>query len=164
VARRTGSTFRALADRGLIDIQEREYNVHGQAKPYIRVTTAGRRFVRSWTEQKAYKPPPAGTLREWHWRALALAYAVDDEGLEGRYGGDYAQIGWSTWLRLRDCKSSALVEERAINPDWHPSWQRTYRMYITAAGRELYEREWARYCELYPEVEAPPPAPHWHAV
>ena len=37
----TSSTFRALADRGLIQIEEREYNVHGQPKPYIRLTQTG---------------------------------------------------------------------------------------------------------------------------
>ena len=28
---------------------------------------------------------------------------------------------------------------------------------ITTAGRALYEREWARYRELYPDVHAPEP-------
>ena len=28
---------------------------------------------------------------------------------------------------------------------------------MTAAGRALYEREWARYSELYPHIEAPSP-------
>jgi hypothetical protein len=37
----TGSTFRALADHGLIQIEEREYNVHGQPKPYIRIKQTG---------------------------------------------------------------------------------------------------------------------------
>lgn len=32
-------------------------------------------------------------------------------------------------------------------------------MHITAAGRVLYEQEWARYREMYPDViEAPEPA------
>ncbi len=65
--------------------------MHGQRKPYLRVTPAGRRLVRAWTGQTAYKAPCAGTLREWHWRALAKAYAAFDEGLEGEYG-DYAHI------------------------------------------------------------------------
>jgi len=52
----------------------------------------------------------SGALREWHWHALAKAYAADDEGLGGE-DGDYARIGWNTWLRLRDYKRGALVEE-----------------------------------------------------
>ena len=68
--------------------------------------------MRECTGTKAYKAPPVGTLKEWHWRALAKAYAARDEGLEGSYG-DYANIGRPTWLRLRDYKRGALIEERA---------------------------------------------------
>ena len=32
-----------------------------------------------------------------------------------------------------------------------------YRIHITGAGWVLYEREWARYRELYPDVDAPDP-------
>ena len=155
----TGATFAALADRGLIEVDWRERNVWGQRKPYIRLTPAGRRLARSWTGQKAYEAPPAGTLREWHWRALAKAYAAGDEGLEGEYG-DYGRIGWNTWLRLRDYKRGGLVEEvpgiSYCNPPAGPS-RTVYRLRITSAGRALYEREWARYQELYPDVEAPEP-------
>lgn len=90
----TGSTFTALTDRGLIQVQVRGPDRY----PHIRMTPAGRKLVRSWTGQKAYKAPPAGTLREWHWRALSKAYTAGDEGLEGSYG-EYAHIGWNTWLR-----------------------------------------------------------------
>ena len=80
-------------------------------------------------------------------RALAKAYAARDEGLEGSYG-DYANIGWPTWLRLRDYKRGALIEERASgswsNPATGSSGSR-YRIHITGAGWVLYEREWARY-------------------
>jgi hypothetical protein len=107
----TGATFAALADRGLIEVDWRDYNVHGQRKPYIRLTPAGRRLARSWTGRKAQNVSPAGTLREWHWRALAKAYAAGIEGVEGEYGY-YGRIGWNTWLRLRDYKWVALIEER----------------------------------------------------
>ena len=33
-----------------------------------------------------------------------------------------------------------------------------YRIHITGAGWALYEREWARYRELYPAVEAIEPS------
>jgi hypothetical protein len=161
----TGATFAALADRGLVEVDWREQNVWGQRKPYIRLTPTGRRLARSWTGQKAQKAPPAGTLREWHWRALAKAYAAGDEGLDGSYG-DYANIGWNTWLRLRDYKlgplavggRGALIEE--VDARGHPGLGiGPYRLRITANGRALYESEWARYRELYPEVaDAPEPA------
>jgi hypothetical protein len=51
----TGSTFRALADRGLIQVEEREYNIHGQRTPYIRLTTAVRKLVRAWTGARPTK-------------------------------------------------------------------------------------------------------------
>jgi hypothetical protein len=147
----TGSTFRALADRGLVQIEEREFNVHGQRKPYIRMTPAGRKLVRSWTGTKAYQAPPTGTLREWHWRALGLAYAAGETGLLGEYG-DYGGLGWPTWRRLLDYRWGALVTEHGLRPPYD------HRLRITAAGRQLYERDWQRYRELYPHVEAPAPA------
>ena len=151
----TGATFAALADRKLVEVDWREYNVYGQRKPYIRLTTAGRKLARSWTGQKAYKAPPAGTLREWHWRALARAYTAGDEGLEGEFGV-YAHMGDRTWLRLLEYKTGALVEERETSE--FRDHRQVHRMHIIAAGSRLYETEWNRYHELYPGVEAPEPA------
>jgi hypothetical protein len=123
------------------------------------MTPAGRKLVRSWTGAKAYKAPPAGTLREWHWRTLAAAYAAGEQGLPDT-GGGYGHIGWSTWQRLEEYGAragrrggTALTQTRRI---WRPvrRWDGTaYRdtselaceMVITDAGRELYERELARY-------------------
>jgi hypothetical protein len=65
----TGSTF--SADRGLVSVQWHRINVHGQGVPHLRISTKGRQLARSWTGRKADKAPPAGTLKEWHWRALA---------------------------------------------------------------------------------------------
>jgi hypothetical protein len=122
----TGATFSALADRGVVEVDWRERNVWGQHKPYLCLTPSGRRLARSWTGQKAYKAPRAGTLREWHWRALAKTYAAGDEGLEGDYG-TYARIGWNTWLRLREYKWGALVEEHGLRSPYD------HRLRITAA-------------------------------
>jgi hypothetical protein len=143
----TGSTFAALAERGLIQVQERgpDHYLH------IRMTPAGRKLVRSWAGAKAYMPPPAGTLQKWHWRALSLAYAAGDEGLEGEYG-DYGHIGWNIWRRLVDYKWGALVIEGELRPPYD------HRLRITEAGRRLYARQWLRYREMYPNVDAPEPA------
>jgi hypothetical protein len=84
----SGSTFAALAERGLVQVQIRGPDSY----THIRMTPAGRKLVRSWTGAKVFKAAPGGTLREWHWRALAKAYAAGDEGLDGAYG-DYANIG-----------------------------------------------------------------------
>ena len=42
----------------------------------------------------------------------------------------------------------------AVSPGsaWAP-----YRLHITAYGHALYEQEWARYSELYPDIEVPEP-------
>lgn len=155
----TGSTVSALADRGLVEVNWRGRNVCGQLKPHIRLTPVRRRLGRSWTGTKACKPPPRGTLKEWHLRALAKAYAVGDQGVEGRYG-EYGGIGWPTWLRLRDYTCSSLIDEVATSWYGRPASGSgsVYRLRITLAGRELYERDWTRYRELYPDVEALPPA------
>jgi hypothetical protein len=79
----TGSTFQALANRGMIQVSERGPDRY----THIRITPAGRKLVRSWTGQKAYKALPVGTLREWHWRALAAAYAAGEQGLPDSGGG-----------------------------------------------------------------------------
>jgi hypothetical protein len=134
----TGSTFSALADRGLVSVQWHRVNVHGQGVPHLRMTTNGRKLARSWTGVKAYKPPAAGTLKEWHWRALAKAYAAVDEGLKGEYGV-YGRIGERTWQRLLEYKWSALVEERPRRHLGYP----VRRLFITAHGRALYHAEWA---------------------
>jgi hypothetical protein len=145
----TGATFAALADRRLVEVRWGAYNVHGQRKPDLRLTAAGRRLARSWTGVKAFKAPPAGTLKEWHWRALAKAYAAGAAGVAGGEG-----VGWSTWLRLLDYKWGALVEEarRAPQPGEYSASGTIHLIRITSAGLALYEREWARYRELYPAV------------
>ena len=145
----TGSTFDALAARGLVQVQTRGINSY----THLRITTAGRKLVRSWTGAKAYKAPPAGTLKEWHWRALALADAAGEEGVDSNVAG------WRTWQRLLDYKWGALVAEarRAARPGELTLSGTVYLMKITFAGRELYVREWARYREFYPDVEAVEP-------
>jgi hypothetical protein len=146
----TGSTFDALAARGLVEVSTRGPNSY----PYLRITPAGRRLARSWTGKPACKAPPPGTLREWHWRALAKAYAAGDAGLEGEYR-NYAHIGERTWQRLLEYRWGALVEERGTGE--YRDHRQVRRMHITAGGRVLYEREWARYREMYPDVEGPQP-------
>jgi len=120
--------------------------------PHLRMTTNGRKLARSWTGAKAYKAAPPGTLKEWHWRALAKAYAAGDEGLEGEYGV-YAHIGEQALPRSLEYRRGALVEERPRRHLGYP----VRRMHITANGRALYHDQWARYRELYPDVDAPHP-------
>jgi hypothetical protein len=142
----TGSTFAALSERGLVRVSLRGPDSY----THIQLTPAGRKLVRSWTGQQAYKAPPPGTLREWHWRAMAIAFAAGDAGLEGSYG-DYGRVGWNTWLRLREYKWGALICEHVYEPP------RDGRLRLTARGRALYVDQYQRYRALYPDVEAPEP-------
>ncbi len=83
--------------------------------------------------------------------------------------GYYAKIGWNTWLRLRDYKvhgeSKPLAEEKRVSITFHKnealgfstSYTQDIRMTITEFGKEYYRENWARYRELYPDVEAPEP-------
>jgi hypothetical protein len=143
----TGSTFTALADRGLVNVQWHRDNVHGQGVPHLRMTTNGRKLARSWTGAKVYKAPPVGTLKEWHWRALAKAYAAGDEGLEGEYGV-YEHIGERTWQRLLEYQSRRPGRRRTTGGQHglvpmgarsaaacHRSWARAVRAGMVALPR-----------------------------
>lgn len=171
----TGSTFAALADRGLLLTRKawmwvRIGNRIGDVEVlYVRMTTKGRAAVRAGIEEP---PPegclpgetklPAGTLREWHWRALAKAYAAGEEGLEGDGGGYYGRTGWRTWLRLRDYKNDrdgfgGLVQTRRVK--FNAAGYDDYRLFLTPDGGRFYRERWDEYRRRYPDVDAPDPNP-----
>ena len=170
----TGSTFEALEQRGYIQVRYEPSDVPNDPFIYVQITKKGRRLVRAGTAEQRPRRQPPGTLGEWSWRALARAYAaVEEGGLQG-YLGDYGHIWWSTWLRLRDYKQGALAEtydQRRLVKVWirtgkqspddrveQEQWTNEHWLRLTAFGIEYYEREWARYRELYPDVDAPAPA------
>ena len=75
-----------------------------------------------------------------------MAVRAGDSGLDGSHG-DYTNNWWNSWLRLRDYKRGALIEERPSGL-WHNpttgSSGSQYRIRITGAGWGLYERQCAR--------------------
>lgn len=163
--RGTGSTFAALADRGLLLTRHARVRVvlGGQTGTvevlYVRMTTLGRRVARTGLGEKAPEKLPVGGLREWHWRALAKAYAAGERGLDDEGGASYGRVGWRTWLRLRDYRSKAhglggLVEERKVG---YAGRSFDHRLFVTADGRRFYRERWEEYRQRYPEVEAPFP-------
>lgn len=109
-------------------------------------------------EQREQRLPP-GTLREWHWRALAKAYEALPHGLEPDAAGNYGGIDWQVWLRLRDDQVGALVEEASFFRQVERSDVSPARYYIkmTPFGKAYYRREWEHYRALHPEVDAPEP-------
>lgn len=166
----TGSTWASLADRRLLETRIGCVNTAlGPTEVlYVRLTTKGRQAARAGLGGAAIEGRlPPGTLREWHWRALARAYAAGDEGVgsDSGYGSGYGGIGWKTWLRLRDYSNKpsgyrGLVEERPAAryrtggqfSDWS-----SHRMFATEDGRRFYQERWEEYRGRYPEVEAPDP-------
>lgn len=169
----TGSTFAALADRGLLltrkaSMQVRLGNRIGDVEVlYVRMTTKGRAAVRAGVRAPPSEgclpgetKPPAGTLREWHWRALAKAYAAGEEGLEEEGGGYYGRTGWRTWLRLRDYKNDrdgfgGLVKERRV--EYSVTGAGVYRLFLTPDGRRFYRERRGEYGKRYPGVGATQP-------
>ena len=169
----TGSTFNALEQRGLVTCKYTWERKNGERVDerllMIQMTKEGRKLVRSATGEQSKKALPSGTLREWHWRALAEAWKAGDKGIVSGGSGYYARIGCNTWRRLRDYKvydeSKPLAEEKSIEITWHrseaigiiTSYMQDNRMIITDFGKEYYRENWARYRELYPDVDAPEP-------
>jgi hypothetical protein len=157
----TGSTWQALEDRGLVRCRYVP-DALGVQLLEVQITPLGRKVVRAATGEQRQKPPPKGQLRERQWAALARLYAAGDAGeksedmMYSRGGFDWMR----TLLRLRDYKPSPLMEE--YRTPYHDNGDGTYRapesrMRITSFGRDYYQREWARYRELYPAIDAPQP-------
>jgi len=159
----TGSTFSALESRELILVRY-EGRFSAYSLPSIRLTTKGRKLVRQAIGYQAPKKLPTGTLQEWHWKALAEVWKAGDEGIISDDRTGYARIGWNTWQRLRDYKvygeNKPLADETSIHssfvrgPAGFLNHIQEIRMLITDFGKEYYKENWARYKELYPEVDA----------
>lgn len=155
----TGSTFEALDSRGFILRRWEDSAIPGQPILFVQLTPKGRKMVRAAMDYQAPQKLPVGTLREWHWRALCRAWVRGDQGMG--YDQDledgFGYVSWNTCLRLRDYKvkgeDMALIREGRYN-----GFQREpFALVITDFGRQYYQQNWARYREMYPEVEAPEP-------
>ena len=167
----TGSTLEALEKRGLIAMQHLSVEalrsrgiitkwqgiLEPEPIPVIEITPLGRKMVRQALGIQMTRHV-TGTLQEWHWRALVLAYvAREGKGVAMEYGhyGDYGRIGWKTWLRLREYTPAPLIQEYHEQSPGSP--HTNYYVQITSFGIAFYERAFARYQALYPSIEAPAP-------
>ena len=160
----TGSTFKALEKRGLVELKytsegttwEKLIGKFEDWTVFVKLTTAGRAAARAG--DPAYKPTktlPPGTLKERQWEALEAAYKAGDQGLKSDSSFTYGGFSWQyTWLRLRDYKPLPLVQEKVIEErqsDLVPG--RVLRescIVITDFGRQYYELNRERYTALYP--------------
>ncbi len=167
----TGSTLEALEKRGLIAMQHLSVEalrsrgiitkwqgiLEPEPIPVIEITPLGRKMVRQALGIQMIRHV-TGTLQEWHWRALVLAYiAREGKGVAMEYGnsGDYGRIGWKTWLRLREYSPAPLIQVYHEQSSGSP--YTNYYVQITSFGIAFYERAFARYQALYPSIEAPAP-------
>jgi len=161
----TGSTFNALEARGFIKCKYTWKRRDGDREALerflmLQITKEGRALVRSATGEKAYRPGAPGTLREWHWRAMVEAWKARPAGLKSEYGENYGHISWNTWLRLRDYKAGALIEEYSTAGAYlaHVGYStQVHWIRLSPFGEQFYRDNWRHYRELYPEVDAPAP-------
>jgi hypothetical protein len=162
----TGSTFAALERRGLV-LCKYEPGSIGAPILFVQITKAGRKLVREGLGVKAPRALPTGTLREWHWKALACAYQAGSVGVREWPKG----IGQGTLLRLEDYRIKGqdrpLIEAAKVpcepylrrrwpGDDGVMSTERSVTR-ITPFGEQFYRENWQQYHELYPEVDAPMP-------
>ncbi len=166
----TGSTVNALEKRGFIKCKYTDQRRNGERMfdrfLMLQITKDGRALVRTSTGAKAYRPGAPGTLREWHWRAMAEAWKGRPEGVmaSGGWYGDYGHIGWNTWLRLKQYKVKGegmpLIEEYQTRGEYQPHTGTTHQIQwirLTPFGEQFYRDNWQRYHEMYPDVDASTP-------
>jgi len=154
----TGSTFDALARRGLILTRTSPIGTYQGLVDllYLRLTTTGRKVARAGLGEKPPVRSPPGSVREWHWRALVKAYRAGDKGLRSEYGDDYASISYLTWRRLLEHRDGPLVREREVRIAAGPS--ENHILSVTETGRAFYEARWEEYRYRYPAIDAPRPS------
>jgi DNA-binding PadR family transcriptional regulator len=137
----TGSTWKALAERGLVEVEERAIitGPDGYSLPHILLTREGRKLVRHLTGEvrpvtpRKVKPPqPEGLLPAQQWLALVRLYELDFEGLpaDDEQGLSYERIPYKTLEILRE---QGLVIGSPID---QPLPAKRYT--ITDQGREFY--------------------------
>jgi hypothetical protein len=160
----TGSTFNALESRGFIKCKYTWKRRDGDREAFerflmLQLTKEGWVLVRTATGAKAYRPGAPGVLKEWHWKAMVAAWRARPAGVKSELG-KYGNIGWNTWLRLRDYKVGPLIEEYHTSGEYLPHVGYTPNIYwlrLSPFGEQFYREHWQRYRELYPDVDAPAP-------
>jgi hypothetical protein len=147
----TGSTFKALSTRKLIEIR---YPYDDLQWLDCKLTKQGRAVVRAGLRLEAPKKPPKGQLRERQWAALVAAYIAGDGGVKRDVNLNYGGFSWEwIWLRLRDYSDGSLIEERSN----FKAGRHEYDLAITQFGRHFYRSNWKKYRQLYPNINAPEP-------
>jgi hypothetical protein len=151
----TGSTFKALSTRKLIEI-DYCYQVSDWFK--CKLTRLGRAVVRAGLGIQSEKKLPPRTLRDYQWDALAEVWDAGDEGLPviGYFPANYGGFSWRhCWVRLRNWNLKISGVKEGLVEEFKKD--QTSYIRITEEGRKFYRENWQKYRELYPEVEASEP-------
>ena len=109
----TGSTWKALAERGLVEVAERVIiaGPDGYSLPHVSLTREGRKLGRQLTGEvrpvvpRKVKPlPPAGLLLGQQWLALVRLYELDYVGLPADDATclSYGRIPYTTLWALHE--------------------------------------------------------------
>lgn len=158
----TGSTWKALASRGLVEVEDRVIEIPGSPEtyvlPHVRMTPAGRKLVRQLTGEARPAAKPALVLSETTWRALATLWQLDQRKKQwvgfNTATAKVVDISWTVWSRLERLRPKKVLgrvnHERLVDTGY-------YR--LTAVGRVYYLERWAANCAAYPHIAAPDPNP-----
>lgn len=164
----TGSTWKALAERGLVELSDRTICFPGMARresydlPHVRLTRAGRKLARALLGEvrppRPQKPtPPPGVLPLLAWRALAAAYAQEPHGLgagrEGTGGSGRVLDGNMLLAGLEPLLVPGFLAARPAGSDMPASYC------LTPAGRAYYHQYFRVNQTAHPRVAAELPHP-----
>ncbi|MFD0352932.1 hypothetical protein ACFVHW_04170 [Streptomyces sp. NPDC127110] len=164
-----GSSLAALRRRGLLEVRPTVVllaRLGAVDAVEVQLTRLGRAVTRAGLGIPPTTKIPTGLIsRDYLWDAMAWLYEAGEEGFTHEYSRrdqppeqTRFRPSWNTLLKLRDRRDGSLWE----HPPWtgSPSWGRNSDRYrLSPLGREHYERHWACYNELFPEIEAPEPPP-----
>ncbi|MCA8833306.1 hypothetical protein [Hymenobacter pini] len=158
----TGSTWKALASRGLVEVEDRVIELPGSPDlyplPHVRMTPAGRKLARQLTGEARPIVKPALVLSEATWRALVTLWQLDQRQKQW-VGFNTATaravgISWEVWDRLERQRPKMVLgrvnHERLVDTSY-------YR--LTAVGRIYYLERWTANQQAYPHLAAPDPNP-----
>ena len=164
----TGSTWKALAERGLVEVTDCPICVPGLPLreqydlPHVSLTRAGRKLARELLGEirpprPKKAPPPEGRLPYLAWRALAAAYAQAPQGLvarqEGTEGFERVLYGGILFAWLEPLLAPGLLVAR-------PASSATPLCYdLTAKGRDYYHQYFHVNQAAHPRVAAELPRP-----
>ncbi|MEL6263840.1 MAG: hypothetical protein AAFO06_24410 [Cyanobacteria bacterium J06597_16] len=125
----TGSTFKALERRGLIECEGEVPELQ------IKITKLGRQVIRAGTNKPTKSRPktPKGMLTQKAWQAISEAFQQND-----------------VWV-----PPSILSRLTEHNP---PLVTGSKTLHLTTCGHLFYIRNYQQYREIYPDIDAPIPS------